>query len=197
MILYLPLPVYRCNSRVPTRKERKASFRSGRAVRAAWSNRRISLSWCRALHVRADVTDGQLKCYNLPPVKCLALAECAAVYYNEGHPFFSRIIQRPYQRATWAQSMLKQDPIKYLKSLLIDPVITIIFKSHFYFYKLKMIRFLLCVLETIKFHPKYSYFVIHTFIDIISLDVVNTIILSRLKSRDRIQLTNRLTNHYE
>lgn len=37
-----------------------------------------------ALDVRLDVTDGQLKCYNLPPVKCLALTECAAVYCNEG-----------------------------------------------------------------------------------------------------------------
>lgn len=44
------------------------------------------------LHVRSDVTDRQLKCYLLPPAKCLASAGCAGVYRNGDRSFllFSR-----------------------------------------------------------------------------------------------------------
>lgn len=92
----LPLPRLTCNSWVPTARGRNAKVHF---VPDAVGEPEVAVHFAipmPVLHVSSDVTDGQLKCYNLLPARCLASAGCAvftvivAVLFSVS---FSRAIQ--------------------------------------------------------------------------------------------------------
>lgn len=132
VILYPPLPVHPVKF-ASFRSERNAKLHFAPDALSGWPKIAAHFAYParRALDVKSDVTDGQLKCYNLlPPVKCLALTECVPIYSNERASFlFTHNLT--VLSATWVRSMLKKNPIKFLRFLLINLILYLISESHF------------------------------------------------------------------
>lgn len=83
-----PLPPLTCNSWVPTAPERNAR---AHFVPDAVGQPEVAAHFAipmPVLHVRSDVTDGQLKCYNLPPREVLSISGMRPCLLQR-RPFFS------------------------------------------------------------------------------------------------------------